>query len=157
MRICAWAATWQVILDRPPIGTDFGTFNEVFPRYRDPVCLGTVGVWQRAHNSYLEFLAGFGVGGVLGLALCSWFLLSRLQRGIKTRKSLKAFPICTLGAFGFVAAHSVFDFPLQIPGVAVYFAALMAVGCAISMAERGAGRNRAHGMADAYGRGASRI
>ena len=144
LRYCTWAATWTAFRDHPVTGTGFGTFAEMFPRYRDPDCLGTSGVWLRAHNSYLEFLAGFGVGAVVVLALGFAFLLRILHHGVRVRKTMKPYPIFALGAMGFVAGHSFFDFPLQIPGIAAYFAALMGAGCAISLAERLPRRSRSH-------------
>ena len=141
-RVCVWAATWAAFLDHPVTGSGFGTFAEMFPRYRDPDCLGTSGVWLRAHNSYVEFLAGFGMAAVVVLSLCIAVLWRSLRHGVRVRKTMKPYPIFALGALGFVAGHSFFDFPLQIPGISAYFAALMGAGCAISMAERVPGRSR---------------
>lgn len=139
-RTCAWLATWRAYLDRPLTGTGFGTFAEVFPSYRDAECLGTQGRWLRAHNSFLEFLMGFGVPALIMLLLGYGLLGRMLLTGVRRRKSLRAIPVVTFGALIFMSGHSLVDFPLQIPGVAVFFAALMGAGCSISVSERVARR-----------------
>ncbi|MGY6704387.1 O-antigen ligase family protein [Roseinatronobacter sp.] len=143
LRWCAMQATWAIFLDRPVTGSGFGTFAEAFPQYRDGACLGTSGIWQRAHNSYLEFLAGFGAMAIVVLAMAFGILLYVLVGGVLRRKSMKALPVFGLGALGYMAGHSYFDFPLQIPGIAAYFAALLGVACAASLLDRqSAGRRR---------------
>ena len=150
-RLCAWQATARAILDRPWTGTGFGTFVDMFPAYRDPECLGTQGTWVRAHNSFLELALGFGIPATAlllaaGYGLILWLCL----HGARHRRSLKAIPLLTLGALTFASLHSLVDFPLQIPGVAAYFAALMGAGCAISCLEtpprETKGRHRRGGM-----------
>ncbi|WP_156916943.1 O-antigen ligase family protein [Leisingera aquimarina] len=135
-RWCAWAGTLAAIRDNLWTGTGFGTFAEVFPSYRDPVCLGTEGSWHRAHNSYLELILGFGLpAALLLLGLSVRLILNSCLAGLRWRRSLRAIPVLTLGALAFVSAHSLVDFPLQIPGIAYYFAALLGAGCAISALE----------------------
>ncbi len=131
-RWCVAASTLEMIRERPIQGYGFGTFADAFPQYRNPDCMSTSGAWTRAHNSHLEFLAGAGlVGGLIALAMMG-AMLRVLVVGFRKRRSLRAIPIMTLGALGFVLAHSVVDFPLQVPGVALYFAALMGTGCAVA-------------------------
>lgn len=145
-RLCVHAATLQMIAERPLFGSGFGTFADAFPQYRDPECLGTSGAWMRAHNSHLEFLAGMGlIGGAVAL-VALMVLVRTLLAGVRMRKSLQAIPILCLGALAFVLMHSALDFPLQIPGVALYFAALMGAGCAISSLSR-TSRGRSRGSA----------
>jgi O-antigen ligase len=140
-RWCAWASTLLGIIDHPWAGTGFATFIEAFPAYRDPECLGTEGTWHRAHNSFLELAFGIGLPATaLLLALGYRLLLKSCFTGLRQRKSLRAIPVLTLGALVFVSAHSLADFPLQIPGVAYYFASLMGAGCAIALQERRASR-----------------
>ncbi len=140
-RWCAWQGTWQAILETPLTGAGFGTFAEVFPRFRDVECLGTTGWWTRAHNLYLEFLAGTGViGAVIGCAAL-FMLVHILTTGLSRRKSLRPIVVFSAGGLLFLLLHSGFDFPLQIPGVALYFAAMMGVGCAVALLRRRARPN----------------
>jgi O-antigen ligase len=135
-RWCAWASTLQAIAERPLTGFGFATFAEVFPRFRDPDCMGAEGRWLRAHNSHLELLAGMGAVGGLVMAVALGLLLRVLVTGVRRRRSLRAIPVLGLGALAFGLAHSAVDFPLQIPGVALYFAALMGAAAAVSLLSR---------------------
>lgn len=140
-RWCAWVSTLQGIQEHPWAGTGFATFYDAFPSYRDPTCLGTEGSWHRAHNSFLELAFGIGLPAtVLLLGITYRMLIQSGLTGLRRRRSLRAIPVLTLGALGFISSHSLVDFPLQIPGVASYFAALMGAGCAIAVHNRGATR-----------------
>jgi len=142
LRWCAWASTIRGISDHPWAGTGFATFIEAFPAYRDAECLGTQGTWHRAHNSYLELAFGIGLPATaLLIGLTYRLLLKACFTGLRRRKSLRAIPVLTLGALGFVSAHSLVDFILQIPGVVYYFSALMGAGCAISVLVRKPGKH----------------
>ena len=141
-RWCAWASTLQMIAERPLVGQGFGTFADAFPQYRNADCLGSRGIWTRAHNSHLEFLAGMGLIGALVALVLLGRMLQVLITGVQKRRSLKPIPIMTLAALAFVLGHSALDFPLQVPGVALYFAALMGAGCAIAVLEPSSGSRR---------------
>ncbi len=83
-RLAVYATTWASIMDRPWLGFGYGTFEHVFPMYRDAGA-GVVGSWDKAHNTYLEVLQGLGlpVGVMLFLAVgvviwrCLWGALTR--------------------------------------------------------------------------------
>jgi O-antigen ligase len=135
-RLCAWHAAWQMFLERPILGLGFGTFEEAFPQYRDPECLGQSGAWTRAHNSHLELLAGMGLIGLLGGCCLLLIIIFILFRGIRTRRTLRPIPVFAFGALLFMLLHSIVDFPLQIPGLALYFAAMMGVSCATASLTR---------------------
>lgn len=146
LRWCAWSITSSAILDNFWLGTGFGTFIDSFPTYRDPICLGTEGTWHRAHNSFLELILGLGLAALVFLLLGYQIVLRCCFLGLKYRKSLRAIPILTLGILVFVSGHSLVDFPMQIPGVATYCAALLGAGCAISITQKTKGRRRPRKM-----------
>ncbi|MFN3845089.1 MAG: O-antigen ligase family protein [Paracoccaceae bacterium] len=133
VRWCVWADTWRAIQDRPVTGWGLGTFSEVYPAYRDPDCLGSNNRLVRAHNSYLEFASDMGLPGVTVMLIGLVGLVRILTNGILRRRRLRAIPVFSAAALGFVALHSTADFPVQIPGIAVYFTALMGVGCAVGL------------------------
>ncbi len=54
------------------------------------------------------------------------FLLFAVLRGIRLRKSMRWLPMAGLGVLLTVILHSIVDFSIQIPGFAVWFAAVMA-------------------------------
>jgi hypothetical protein len=142
LRWCAWMVMAQAIAERPIAGSGFGNFAAYFPQYRDPECMGTGAAWTRAHNSYLEVVADMGVVGPAGVAIGLWALMRTFWVGITMRRSLRAIPVFAVGCLAFVALHSAVDFPLQIPGLASYFAAVMGVACAVSLLDRPERRRR---------------
>ena len=127
-RVCTYASTLQAVWDNWPVGSGFGSFADIFPAYRSPQCSGIEGVWDAAHNSYLEGALGLGVTfvAVLGVALAS--LAWAFAIGLRERRSYRFAPAIGVASLVLVATHSLIDFSMQIPGNALVFAALLA-GC----------------------------
>ena len=125
-RWCAFASTWEAIRDNFYLGTGFGAFQDTFPMYRHSECAGIFGVWERAHNVYLEGLLGFGIVFLVALAAGLAILIAVLIHGVRARRRRRFLPVGGLAALALVCLHSLVDFSLQIPGFNVYFAAVMA-------------------------------
>jgi O-antigen ligase len=142
-RRCIFAATVEAIEDHPLLGTGFGTFQEVFPAYRDPECAGIFGVWDRAHNFFLEGYLGLGVPFAIAAAMGYIILLSVFFIGMRNRRKYRFVPVMGFSVLILVSLHSIVDFSLQIPGVGVYFAAAIASAATISLgrSQRGLERN----------------
>lgn len=121
-RLCVYAATWRGIEQNWLFGTGFGTFQEVFPRYRLADCGNIYAAFDRAHNFYLEGLLGLGLVFVPATALVYTQVLRTLWTGHRTRRRLRFVPILSLGAVVLVSLHGLVDFSLQIPGMAAFFA-----------------------------------
>ncbi|TFF25115.1 O-antigen ligase domain-containing protein [Jiella endophytica] len=132
-RFCLYRETLAAIRDHPLFGTGFGTFDDVFPAYRLAQC-GIYGLPERAHNSYLEAYLGLGLPFLLLLAVCLAALLGIYWNGLTQRRRLRPIPIVCLSALGLMLAHSAVDFPIQIHGIAIYFAALLGCGAGVSLA-----------------------
>jgi len=141
-RWCTWGATILAIQDNPLFGTGFGTFRDIFPMYRDGTCDSADVVWLRAHNSFLEIYLGLGLPALVLVGMVFFNLGRTVLFGLQNRQSLKGIPIAMGGAILFVTAHSLVDFPLQIPGIAVYCAALMGAGTSLCLQKGRAGRSR---------------
>ncbi len=132
-RWCAFASMLEPIQNNWLFGTGFGTFQDVFPMYRHYECGGIFGVWEHAHNFFLEGLLGFGalfaVVGLIGMAA----LLAILVRGVRARHRLRFVPVSGLAVLVLTALHGLVDFSLEIPGFNVYFAAFMAAAVTVSL------------------------
>jgi O-antigen ligase len=136
-RSCTFAATWAAVRDNAIFGTGFGTFADIFPAYRDAGCSTPTGVWLQAHNGFLELALGLGVPAAVALLAVLYGLLWTVCRhGWRQRETLRAIPVLSFGLVLYLTAHSLVDFPLQLPGVALYAAALLGAGCAVSLIER---------------------
>src|SRR3989442_12419660 len=94
------------------MGTGAGTFQYVFPRYRD---VTVTAFYDYAHNDYVQTLGEMGAAG--GLILV-WGLLAAGQLWARRQREDQAIGILRQ-AIGFgllaVALHETVDFGLQIP------------------------------------------
>jgi O-antigen ligase len=123
-----WRATWALIKDNPLAGVGFGGYWAVIPKYHDASGKLTP---QQAHNDYLEILAS---GGLIGLALCGWFLFALLKAARVQLNSTDNFRRAAsfgalVGLFG-VGVHSLFDFGLHITVNALVFVVLTVLATA---------------------------
>jgi O-antigen ligase len=135
MRVSIWRAAVRMWEDHLWLGVGPGQFDNRFPEYR-PYDVQPHPEW--AHNDYLNTLADYGVAGS-ALVAAAWILL---YRGVaKTWKHVRATPDdfarkkssrfafmlgTALGLMG-ILIHSIVEFPLHTPGVAVVVVTLMAL------------------------------
>jgi O-antigen ligase len=132
-RLCTYASALNVIRDHWVAGTGFGTFVDIFPSYRSAEC-GIAGVWDRAHNSYLEFLMGVGVFGIWVLFRVFSLVIGALLSGVVRSQDPNHIPAAALASLVIVACHAALDFSLQIPGVAVLVVGVLVAGVSASLA-----------------------
>ena len=125
--------TVQAIEAAPLLGTGYGTFEEVFRFYRDP---SLKNFYERAHNTYLENTLELGMPGAAALFLTIGGLSLLTLLGVLRRRRDAIFPCIGFAATTLVASHSLVDFSLQIPAVALTYSLLMGVACAQSFSTR---------------------
>jgi hypothetical protein len=140
-RFCILPGIFRALSQHYMLGTGFGTFQWIFPAYRDPDC-GIWGVWDRAHNSYIEGTLNLGIVFPITLLIGFATLVFFLWQGMRGRKKLKHYPALGFAMLILVVLHSAIDFSLQIPGFAVFFSALMAPIVSISLGRRSAPRTQ---------------
>ena len=129
-----------VVRDFPLVGTGLGAWRHAFPLYQEPPVEG--GIWQHAHDDYLELAAETGVAG---MAIAAWFafLVVSAARGRRdagegegdgalarrserpagfepadwraafSRASWLRFGVC--GGITAILVHSFVDFSLRLP------------------------------------------
>jgi len=127
VRFCFMPGILEMVRDNWLTGTGFGSFRYAFPAYRDPTC-GLDGVLTRAHNFYLEAWITLGLPFVLLASTVLVGLFYNFIRGIRTRRQYRWISAAALGALLIQILHNAIDFSIQIPAVAVVFAALMGAG-----------------------------
>jgi O-antigen ligase len=132
-RVRAYELTLEAIESAPLLGTGYGTFEEVFRFYRTP---DLPGFYLQAHNTYLENALELGVPAAVALCGAVAVLFFLTVKGLRRRRRNAAYPCIGFAATVLVAAHSLVDFPLQIPAVAVTYSFLMGVCCAQSWSSR---------------------
>jgi O-antigen ligase len=134
-RWCVYGSVIDAIKDNPWLGTGFGTFEQVFPAYRDPKC-GISGLWDRAHNVFLEGYLGLGLPFAVVILFGLAYLLSIFLVGYRTRQRFRIVPLTGMGILLLAVLHSIVDFSIQIPGVAAYIAAALGAAVSISLARK---------------------
>ncbi|MBC8129223.1 MAG: O-antigen ligase family protein [Rhizobiaceae bacterium] len=135
-RLCVYAATADMVRDNWLFGTGFGTFDLALPAYRRPDCGTAYDVYLRAHNSFLEGLAGLGILFVPVTLFVYRHVLRNLVLGIRERRRQRHVPLIAIGGVILVTLHALVDFSLQIPGMAAYLAAYLAAATTISLGRR---------------------
>jgi hypothetical protein len=124
-RFCVMPGIWALVRDNFPLGSGLSSFIEIFPAYRDYRC-GISGVWDMAHNFYLEGLVTLGIAFVVLAILAVSSLLFIFVTGLRTRQNFRFGAEIGMASLVLVAIHSAFDFSLQISGLAIFYAALLA-------------------------------
>lgn len=143
----AWQDTIRIIRDFPVFGTGLGTYGQAMLVYQTA---GRPRMYAQAHNDYLQLLAEGGalvavpvaaVAVVIGLAL-----RRRLEAGADDPFTywIRAGAIAGLAG---IAAQSVVEFSLQMPGNTVLFVTLLAIALhrsrlRVTMVDRAAQRRR---------------
>jgi hypothetical protein len=146
-RWCVYPAMLRLVGDVWPWGTGLGTFSVAFAPYRPVVC-GMSGIWDRAHDTYIQGLVTLGWVFPVLLAISLAAILPPLLRGLHGGRNIRPVVAATLFVLAAAALHSLIDFPLEIPGNAILVATLVA--SAIGLAEgRGNGAVRPNPSAEA--------
>ena len=126
----------QALIDNLPFGTGFGTFQDVFPGYRDHVCAGINGIWDAAHNSFIEGGMGLGLLFLVLAPVAIALLVRAFLIGLRERQRYRFVPALGLASLLLICLHSLVDFSLQIPAVAFYAAAIFGCCVVISLGRR---------------------
>jgi len=125
-RLTIWEDSLNLVKDFPVIGSGFGTFVDLYPKYRHfPGNL----VVKHAHNDYLELLAQ---GGILGALLVFWFLAVFFFKSVRTflkRKDMYSIYLYLGSLAGIISIliHGLTDFNLHIGANGLYFFFLLGI------------------------------
>ena len=128
-RLAVYANINRAIGDNPSLGFGYGTFADGFRLYDQNE--GAVH-YDRAHNTWLENAFELGVPAALALYLALAGLALTCLQGVRRRHRDWVFPATGVAASVLVGLHAIFDFSLQLPGVAILYACIMGVACAQS-------------------------
>jgi O-antigen ligase len=134
LRLGTYVQTLQAVNDHLWVGAGLGTFQDVFPAYRQEI--GNW-VWDKAHNDYLELVLGLGLPAALAVVVALAWIVLKTLKGFFERRRDAAFAAAAVTVSVLVGLHSAVDFSLQIQANTLAFALLLGVGLAQSISSRG--------------------
>lgn len=134
-RLPLFAMSLDAVGKVPWTGYGYGTFPDAILIHR-PAGFGAGADITEAHNVYLELAVELGWPmTIVWLAGMLW-LFGCCLVGAFRRKRERIFPIVAASACVLVGVHGLTDFSLQIPAIAMTFAALLGLGIAQSWSNR---------------------
>ncbi len=119
-------AVGNIITDYPLLGVGLGGFPSAFQAYR-PTTVSPSGIYDKAHNTFLEITAEMGIPFAVLSGLFWIGLFVVLIRGVIRRRDRFIYPAVGSAIWLLATLHSMVDFPLQIPGHAMTVAAILGV------------------------------
>jgi hypothetical protein len=107
-----------------------GTFQITFPFFTDRLGDRVAGIWQYAHQDYLQALMEWGYfGGTLWATLFFGGLWKAAVRHVKEQRAwdseLRLLSSASILSMGGLLLHAMVDFPLQIPSLQLYAAVIL--------------------------------
>jgi tetratricopeptide (TPR) repeat protein len=118
-KIGLWRPAIAMLGDFPLTGIGRGAFATVYPAYKlEPARL----TFTHVENEWLQLPVDLGLAGVAAVALFAWAFFSAARRRDISRPLAGA-----LAGAGALAAQNLFDFGLELPGVAIPFALVLGI------------------------------
>ena len=130
-RVAIWRDSMNAAQDHLWTGSGLGTFSFAFRRSEMYFPRKTV---DHAHCDYIEWLVELGLpaalflAGVIGLVFVS---ACRSLRRVEQARRRALLAGCILGSAGLLL-HAIVGFPLQMPALAGWFAALLGFACGLA-------------------------
>ena len=128
VRFDYWADTWIGIRQAWPIGTGFGSFQDVYPSLENLDIVGTAIVYN-AHNDFLQLLLE---GGLAALLLMLGFLVLIVILAIRVWRTplppgVGAMKAAAFAAILLLLLSSISEYPLRMFSILILFALLSAI------------------------------
>jgi hypothetical protein len=124
--------TIAAIRERPLTGYGAGSFQGVFEAVNTGELYRQGYSIDKAHNTYLELALEAGIPAAVAVVLSVFCFVALCLLALLRRKAVR-FALAGLGASALVGAHALVDFSLQMPAVAITYAALLGVCAAQSL------------------------
>ena len=109
-----WLGAIAIARDHPWLGTGPGTFGSIYPKYK----IAATEEAQMVHNSFLQMWSDSGIIGFLTFALL-WLVALRDAFHLARQRLYDPAAIAVCAALAGWVVHSLVDFDLYIPGVAM--------------------------------------
>jgi hypothetical protein len=126
-RLAVFGDIGRGIDDNAILGYGYGTFQDSFQLYdrlEEPF------LYDRAHNTWLENAFELGIPAAIALYVTIVCLAVVCLRAAGRRRRDWVYPATGVAASVLVAVHALVDFSIQLPAVAMLYAAIMGVAVA---------------------------
>jgi len=126
-RVTAWRDTLRIFGDFPVFGTGFGGYGTAMLVYQTA---DRTSIYVQAHNEYLQILAEGGVLGAAAVLATIVVIVGAVRRRLGQDEEWTSTRWIRAGAVAGllgIAAQSVLDFSLQMPGNAILFVVVLAI------------------------------
>jgi hypothetical protein len=133
MRAQMFPTVLTAIGDNLFTGTGLGTFRYIYAMYQPATLVTDIDL---AHDDYLENMLELGVPAAFLLFALVGFLAVECLLGVRRRRKDALYPCAGVAASVLVGVHSLVDFSLQIPAVAVLYATILGLGTAQALSSR---------------------
>lgn len=117
-RLNTYIITLNMILERPFIGFGLGSFEYVFQYYRDS-SIHLEGYWDKTHSTFLEIASEIGIPATVFMILGYGYLYFSIVCSYLKNKSRLI--LLYLLIMAIIVLHSLIDFSLQMPAIAILF------------------------------------
>ena len=137
-RFSIWVSTLKMFAARPWAGWGWGTFQYIYPQFKDPRIWYTV---PHAHNEFLQIMGEGGIIGLISVIFCLGWSLSRLLKNYIHFPSTIAglFSLGAAGSLVYGVVHASFDFILRLPANACLLTVIAGLGLASFRSEERSG------------------
>jgi hypothetical protein len=125
LRAQIYGNTIEAISASPWLGYGFGSFPSIYRVYNDHDARQIV---EAAHNAYLETMVELGIPAALMLFCAVGACVLRCWNGARRRRRDADIPAIGAATAMVFLSHSIVDFPLQVPAIAMGFAFLLGIG-----------------------------
>jgi O-antigen ligase len=133
LRTVFWDAATRMVADSPFLGVGLGGFEYAYPMYADHIYPFNI---DKVHDDYLELALGWGLPASIAWAAALAWLTALCGRAVFVRRRFRIYPLIAVGATALVAFHALVDFSLQIPAVALSYAAILGLGVSQAFSSR---------------------
>jgi Lipid A core - O-antigen ligase and related enzymes len=128
-RLWLYRTVAEMIAARPLTGIGAGTFQLVFPAWREPGQEMFL-VWAQAHNVYLELAVELGLPAAAAMMLLVMLLMLMAARSLRRSEDGWHIALFALTSWLLLAAQGLVDFALQYQAITLTAAAALAMGIA---------------------------
>ena len=132
-RLLIWKNTFDMIKDKPVLGSGIGTFKMNYLNYqseflrKNPGYIKYSGKAGEAHNEYLQMWAELGIIGLGLFIFIFYFFYKTIFNFYKSSKNIKDKTVMLGLVMGITCflIHCLFTFPLHVPALGITFFAIM--------------------------------